>query len=347
MNDKKAPKRGSWKRISLIVLCGILAIVLGILLFVTIYVNHLLGYVTIDGSHYTEDTQVYESIPSDLDPNDNYTGPTIQPGDITLDTLPSIPPEDMVTEGIVNILLIGEDRYKNETRHRSDSMILCSFNLNDNSMTMISFLRDTYAYIPGFDYEKLNAAYAHNGYRLLNQTLATNFGVRVDADIIIDFEGFEGIIDMLGGVDIELTKAEANYLNKVYEWNLSAGMQRMDGKTALAYSRIRKIDMDAMRAQRQRNVLTSLINRYRDHSLPEMLSLASDIVQTGFVKTSMTSSELTGYIVSLFPILSSADIRNQQIPAENTYTIKYIAGVGECKIPDLAENRKILQQILN
>lgn len=347
MNDKKAPKRTSWQRISLIALCGILAIVLGVLLFVTIYINYLLGFVTIDGSHYTEDTQVYESIPSDLDPNDHYTGPTIQPGDIPLDTLPSIPPEDMVTEGIVNILLIGEDRFKNETRHRSDSMILCSFNLNDNSMTMISFLRDTYVSIPGFHYERLNAAYAHKGYRLLNETLATNFGVRVDADIIIDFDGFEGIINMLGGVDIELTEKEAKHLNKENGWKLTAGMQHLDGKQALAYSRIRRIDMDAMRAQRQRKVLTALINRYRNYSLPEMLSLASDIVQTGFVKTSMTSSELTGYIVSLFPILSSANIRNQQIPAENTYTLKYIAGLGECKIPDLEKNRKILQQILN
>lgn len=348
MKDTKDSAHISWQRICLIVLCVILALILGAMIFATAYIQHLLGFVTIDDdTQNPDDYSNSETLPPDLDPDSTYTGPTVDHEDITIATLPSIPKEDMIVEGVVNIMLIGEDRRPGQGRQRSDSMILCSFNKNHNSITMVSFLRDTYVSIPGYGREKLNAAYAHRGASLLNQTLATNFGVHVDANVMIDFDGFTGIINMLGGVDIELTKQEASHLNKEYGWSLSSGMQHLNGEQALGYSRIRKIDMDAMRAQRQRKVLTALINSYKSKSLVEMLSLASDILQTGFVQTDMTSSELTGYIMSLFPMLSSAKINNQQIPAANSYQTQYISNLGECKIPDLAVNRRILQKIFN
>jgi LCP family protein required for cell wall assembly len=259
--------------------------------------------------------------------------------------LPSKPVEELIVDGVVNIMLIGEDRRPGQGRQRSDSMILCSFNKNNNSITMISFLRDTYVAIPGHDHNKLNAAYQFGGPNLLDQTLATNFGVHVDANIMIDFDGFKGIIDMLGGVDIKLTAKEAKHLNSQYGWNLTEGVNHLDGERALGYSRIRKIDMDAMRAQRQRKVLTALINSYKNKSVAEMVSLASDILQTGFIKTDMTSQEVVSYVMSLFPMLSKASINNQQIPANNTYSEYSVGSLTYCKLPDLEINRKILKNI--
>ena len=339
----------SWQRISLIVLCAVLAIILAVMIFATSYIHHLLSLVTVNG----DDDDINETLSSEQmatateDPDDHtdFTGPSIDHEDVTIATLPSIPVEELIVDGVVNIMLIGEDRRPGQGRQRSDSMILCSFNKNNNSLTMISFLRDTYVAIPGYKSQKLNAAYQFGGPNLLDQTLATNFGVHVDANIMITFDGFKGVIDLLGGVDIKLTEAEVKHLNKIYNWGLSAGMNHLDGKKALAYSRIRKIDMDAKRAERQRKVLIALINNYKNKSLTEMVSLASQILQTGFIKTDMTSQELVSYVMSLFPMLSTATINNQQIPASGTYKDYSVGNLSYCKLPDYDINRQILKKI--
>ena len=112
-------------------------------------------------------------------------------------------------DGLINILLVGQDRRPNEGRQRSDAMILCSFNPETNRMSAISFLRDLYVQIPGYDDNRLNAAYAFGGFELIKETFNHNFGITVDGCLESDFEGFEKIIDAVGGVEIELTSEEA------------------------------------------------------------------------------------------------------------------------------------------
>ena len=352
MKSSKGPLRISWQRVSLSILCVILALVLFVMLFATAYVHHLLDLVT--GNNHDDLIATIDptaTIPPDPDHDPDFSGPTVHPSDVTVNTIPSQPAGSLQTEGIINIMLIGEDRRPGQGRQRSDSMILCSFNTKTNTITMISFLRDTYIpQIPGFKAEKLNAAYAKGGVNMLDQTLAAYFGVHVDANIAVQFDGFKGIIDMLGGVDIELTKKEVNHLNQnadIYgnSWNLKVGMNHLNGEQALAYSRIRKIDMDAMRAQRQRKVLTALINAYKSKPVGEMLTLASDILKTGFVQTDMTSSEVLSYVSQLFPMLATATINSQQIPAEGTYSSVNVGNVTATKVCDFEVNRKILEKI--
>ena len=352
MKSSKGPLRISWQRVSLSILCVILALVLFVMLFATAYVHHLLDLVT--GNNNDDLIATIDptaTIPPDPDHDPDFSGPTVHPSDVTVNTIPSQPAGSLQTEGIINIMLIGEDRRPGQGRQRSDSMILCSFNTKTNTITMISFLRDTYIpQIPGFKAEKLNAAYAKGGVNMLDQTLAAYFGVHVDANIAVQFDGFKGIIDMLGGVDIELTKKEVNHLNQnadIYgnSWNLKVGMNHLNGEQALAYSRIRKIDMDAMRAQRQRKVLTALINAYKSKPVGEMLTLASDILKTGFVQTDMTSSEVLSYVSQLFPMLATATINSQQIPAEGTYSSVNVGNVTATKVCDFEVNRKILEKI--
>ena len=349
MISAKDPAGVSWQRIVLIVLCVILALVLVVMLFATAYVHHLLNLFTGDGDslNATMSPEDLATFGDETDPS--FTGPSIGHDEITQPTVPN--PTD--NEDIINILLIGEDRRPGQGRQRSDSMILCSFNTKNNTLTMISFLRDTYiSDIPGYNRpEKLNAAYALGGAKALKQTLAQYFGVHVDACVAVQFDGFMGIIDMLGGVDIELTEKEANHLNK--EWKkegislrVTSGMNHLNGEQALAYSRIRKIDMDAMRAGRQRKVLTALINAYKNKSLGEMLTLATDILGTGFIQTDMSSDEVIGYVKALFPMLASTTINSQQIPASGTYQDMTVGKITATKVCDLEANRKILQQIL-
>ena len=352
MKNQKGSRRISWQRVTLSILCVFLALVLLVMLLGTAYVHHLLNLVTGDGDDYLNATLSPEELATatgdpDYDPNN--THPTIDASDVVINTLPSQPVVDQ--EHIINIMLIGEDRRPGQGRQRSDSMILCSFNTKTNTLTMISFLRDTYIpTIPGYWADKLNAAYAFGGAKKLDQTLAAYFGVHVDANVAVQFDGFMGIIDMLGGVDIELTKKEADHLNSEcakYElpWRVHSGMNHLDGEQALAYSRIRKIDMDAKRAERQRKVLTALINAYKSKPVGEMLTLASDILKTGFIQTDMTSNELMNYVTTLFPLLSTATINSQQIPAEGTYDSVNVGNVTATKVCDFEANRKILQKL--
>ena len=354
MNRSKGPRQVSWQRVSLIILCALLALVLFTLLFATAYVHHLLSLVTGgDNSsiHETLSSEEIATLASDPDHDPHNTLPTISPSDIPTYPIYSQPVEDLQIEGVVNIMLIGEDRRPGEKRQRSDSMMLCSFNTKTNKITMISFLRDTYIpKIPGYWADKMNAAYAFGGVNCLDQTLAAYFGVHVDANIVVQFDGFEAIIDMLGGVDIELTQKEVNHLKNnasIYgnSWNLKVGMNHLNGEQALAYSRIRKIDWDAKRAERQRKVLTALINAYKSKPVGEMLTLASEILQRGYVQTDMTTNEVLGYVSKLFPMLATATINSQQIPADGTFESVNVGNVTSTKVCDFEVNRKILQKI--
>ena len=336
-----------WQKIGLSALCVILALVLLVMIFVTAYVHHLAGLISVDPDSTLNSTMSPEDAATATGNEDetDYTGETVHPSDVTIDTLPS--DIDLDHDGVVNIMLIGEDRRPGEGRQRSDSMILCSFNTNNNTMTMISFLRDTYVTIPGgYESQKMNAAYQFGGPKLLNEVLAVNFGVHVDASIMVDFDGFRSVIDLLGGVDINLTQKEVDYLN-ARGYNLTVGMNHLNGDEALTYSRIRKIDMDAMRAQRQRNVLSSLIAAYKGKSLTEMVNIATKILQSGMVTSDMTSQEVINYVVDLFPMLSGMAIKNQQIPASGTYVEQTVGRFTYCKVPDLVANREILSEIMN
>lgn len=348
MKNTKKSSAFSWQRLSLIILCLFLGIILSALIAATAYINHLLGFITLDNNSDIDGTLSSDALATateETDDNSDFTGPSTNYEDVVLSTLPALTPDEMIVDGVYNIMLIGEDRRPGEDRQRSDSMILCSFNTNKNSIDMISFLRDTYVAIPGHNANKMNAAYQFGGVSLLDQTMALNYGVHVDANIVINFEGFKSMINMLGGVDISLTSEEANHLNGKYGYNLSAGLQHLNGSQALNYSRIRKIDWDINRTQRQRNVLMALMNSFKNKSLNDMISLASGILQSGYIQTDMSADQVTAYIMKLFPMLSSANITNQHIPALDTFHEMSIGSLSYCKVPDLERNRKILKEI--
>lgn len=133
-------------------------------------------------------------------------------------------------------------------------------------------------------------------------------------------------------------------MNQNHGWSLKAGINYLDGEKALAYSRIRKIDMDAIRAQRQRTVLMALINKYKDKSVGEMITLLDDILP--LITTNMTNEQIVGYVAELFPMLRATNITTQQIPAQDTYENMTVGNVTATKVADMVLNRKILQEIL-
>lgn len=353
MSKQPRSQAFSWQRLTLLILCVTLALILFVLIFATAYIHHLLSFITHDDNSIIDGTLSPSQMATATDPDYTIdptsgsvsTNPSVPDKEVVLETLPYLSPDELKVDGIINIMLIGEDRRPGEDRQRSDSMILCSFDTNKNSITMTSFLRDTYVAIPGYNASKLNAPYQWGGVSLLGKTLAINFGVHVDANIVVNFEGFKSIIDMLGGVSITLTEAEANHLNEIYGWQLSPGLLHMNGTQALAYSRIRYIDWDINRTQRQRNVLTAVLNNLRSKDLGSLISVATDILQSGYIETDMSATELIGYVRTLFPMVATANINNQHIPALGTYEEMSVGWLVDVKVADLEANRKILDKI--
>ncbi len=320
MSNMQSVGSGAWQRNLLIALCAFLAVVFIVLAFGTVYVHNLLNRM---GRVDPEDEYTLSQSEADnltdagletIDPNSTETLPNIE--DVTVPTPPDYLPQDH-GDHVINIMLVGQDRRPGEGRQRSDSMILITFNTSQNTITLTSFMRDQYVQIPGYKNNKLNAAYASGGFNLMNSTLKQNFGVFVDGNVEVDFDGFTEIIDMLGGVEITLTQAEADYINANHGLSLSAGTQILNGYTALQYSRIRYIDTDYRRAERQRTVLLSILNRYKSKPVGEMLAILNQMLP--MVTTNMTNAEILNLAGTLLPMVATARINTLRIPVDGTF----------------------------
>lgn len=246
-------------------------------------------------------------------------------------------------DDVVNLLLIGQDRRENEKISRADSILLCTFRKDSKQLTMTSFLRDLYVPIPGRGSDRINAAYAYGGSDLLKQTLTENFDVSIAGTIEVDFSQFSQLIDILGGVEIELRKDEAALLNKELGCDLSAGKQLLNGQQALSYSRIRKLDADGdfSRTDRQRKVMTALVDGYRSAGIPTLMKLLKQILP--MLSTDMSESRLLLLALEVFPMLPDLTMSSQSIPAPGTYADKTIDGMAVL-VADMDAARKLLQE---
>lgn len=326
-------KKLPWVRIGLISLCTILTLTLIAGIFVTAYVDHLLGHIVADPDINVPDDSFNNSGEDDPPPDDPDDQDPVQTPEVII-----------AHEDIVNIMLVGQDRREGESgRTQSDTMILCTFNKESKTITMTSFMRDLYIAIPGHGNNKMNAAYKKGGMNLLRETMLKNFGVKVDVFVEVDFSGFKQVINAVGGVDINLTAAEANYMNTTpwdgldsEGWALKAGVNHLNGDQALAYSRIRAIGTDFARTERQRNVISALIAKSKNMSLTQLTSLLNTILP--LVSTDIpTSAQAMNYVMTLFPMLSGSKVLTQRIPIDGSFHDD-----GSKIYPDLALNREFL-----
>ena len=247
--------------------------------------------------------------------------------------------------GIVNILLIGQDRREGEETARSDSMILCTYHRKTGNVTMTSFLRDLYVPIPGHHNNRINAAYSEGGAALLDRTLRENFDLHIDGNIEVDFSQFSQIIDLLGGVQLELREDEAAEINKETGSGLSAGVQVLNGEQALTYARIRKLDADGdfSRTSRQRKLMNALLGSYRNIKWKDLLPLIDELLP--LISTDMNYGRLVLLAMEILPKLSDAQITSQRIPADGTFTDEKIDGMAVLSA-DLEANRQLLRETL-
>ncbi|MFW5677495.1 MAG: LCP family protein, partial [Acetivibrio ethanolgignens] len=119
---------------------------------------------------------------------------------------------------IVNILLVGADKRESWSESgRSDTVMIATLDMKHKQLKLTSLMRDMWVEIPGHGTHKFNAAYSYGGVSLLYQTIAANFGLKLDGYAVVDFKAFQEVIDAMDGVEIELTQAEYEYLVKAYK----------------------------------------------------------------------------------------------------------------------------------
>lgn len=353
-----------WLRIALVVL----AVILVLLVAGIIAVEYVLGkigsanpdetFATIPpGMDYFETDPPEETDPTEVtDPigTADSTDPT-DPSASATEPVQTQPPETQPPEtqpafawpeverlqssDVVNILLIGQDA------RRSDSMILLSLNKKTNSITLTSFMRDLYVQIPGgYRDNRINAAYAWGGRDLLNATIEKNFGVVIDGDVEVGFDQFSKIINILGGVDVKLTSAEAKHMRSLGYEDIQEGMNHLTGGQALTFCRIRKIDSDHNRTERQRRVLTALANSARSMNAAQMLDLVNQVLP--YVRTNLSSQQIIDVATSGLSILASGgQIQSGKVPQSGHYYGSKIMGM-QVLVPDLIKCNQYLKQTI-
>ena len=247
---------------------------------------------------------------------------------------------------VKNILLIGSDARGDVDGQRSDTMILFSIDKKNGQIKLTSFLRDSYVYIPSKGYKnKLNSAFSYGGTQLVIDTIEYNFGINIDNYVMVSFDAFQQLIDLMGGVTIEgVTAKEAQYMNDVVDIkSVKEGTNKMNGFTALWYCRIRKLDSDFYRTQRQRKVISAVLNQAKKTNPFTLASICKQVLPN--ISTDINKSELTTLAVGAVISFLRYDIVQQQVPADGTWSAQRING-SDVIAMNIDENKSILQNFL-
>ncbi len=251
----------------------------------------------------------------------------------------------------INVLLVGIDARETDEASRSDTMMLVTLDKKNKQIKLTSFLRDSFVEIAGKNYwSKLNSAYFYGGIQTLSDTLELNFKVDIQYYALVDFEIFTTIVDSIGGINVDVTERESYYTYHSGKVNVPVRIEAgedvlLNGEQALWYSRIRYLDSDFHRTQRQRKVITAIVEKASKMSLTKLYALAEKIIP--LVKTNMSSNQIMSLgLAAVKDKMYSYPIVQHQIPADGTWSDKTIQGVGASLVMDIPLNQQLLQSFL-
>lgn len=310
--EKKKTKFSKTKKgkaiISIIIILLVMIIAAGV--FALLYANNMLNKVTDDknGEDYSMSTyydgmdflkedfpSIKEASAGEVYSYAEYLKQWYQNGDPVSST------------HVLNILLIGEDTRgeKISDTSRADSAIIASINIDTKEIHLTSVLRDLYVYfeVDGKgQYGKINAAASMGGMKCYINAIERYYKIAINNYAVVNFNSFPKIIDELGGVTIKITSAEINEINnhpKTYggvtikqTFEGTEGKMLLNGKQALAYCRIRHIDSDGARANRQKTVLNALLKKMSKSGTVDTVKTVNalvDYVYTGYSKKELVS----------------------------------------------------------
>ena len=323
----KQPGKKKGLRIFLIVIAVILALLLILAGAAYLYLQSKLKKMNI--IELPKDTYAY------TEPTDEVTRPPETGAAETTEATTEATVPKMTADDIVNILFVGQAARAGEEETMADSTMLISINTYTKEITCMSILRDSFVKLP--DYKghqcgraKFTVCYnlgyqwgggTAGGMEMTNICLKDNFGIEVDYNVEVSFDSFIKMIDYIDGVDIDLTQAEADYLNKdtlYVKRTIEPGVQRLQGMEALSYARMRKAagdsESDIKRTERQRKVVEALLEKFRYRSIAD-LNKWIDILLP-MVSTTMTPTDVTKLAARVLPIFSELKIKGATVPME-------------------------------
>lgn len=269
------------------------------------------------------------------------------------------------SKDVFNVLLIGTDeRSENfSTNARGDTCMLLSINKENGAIKLVSFERGMGVPILDGQYEGqydwLTHTFRYGGADLMMREIQECFKVEVNRYVRVNLSTFIDGINAIGGVDIELSKAEADYINypegtyaqyhikemKIEDevQEVSAGLNRLNGATAMLYARCRYIDSDWGRVKRQQKLIQAAMNQVENLSISELNNMLNTILP--LVQTNLKESEISSLLLSA-PKFLGAQIESMTLPAEGTYGS--MTGMGNRKLfaADFETNSKILHKLI-
>lgn len=337
----KPKKKG--KKIFLIILLVLLLLIGGVAAFAIHMYQDMIGKINIvevETQEYTMSDELLAMMGTE--PPTEATEAAVMTTEPTIaQTTAPTEPDVLKPEDILNVLVVGQSYREGEDSRLADTMILVTVNKKTADVTLTSFLRDTYVDLPdymghGCGWNRINTNYAL-GYvwggtggamEMTNLCIKNNFGIEVDYNVEINLQAFPKIIDILGGVRIDLTQEEADYINDMYhnkgkDWlqEVTAGENRLFGDTALEYARMRKAkgdsDSDIKRTLRQRKLMTAIFNKLATKGMSSVQQMADEILP--MITTNMPAELITPTLLELLPLLPDISISQGTCPAEGSY----------------------------
>ena len=274
---------------------------------------------------------------------------------IYIEKEPSISKSDtefQEVKGITNVLLIGVDARDLDEPCRSDSMIIATIDNNNKKVKLTSLFRDTLVDIPGHGEAKLNSAYMLGGPELLLETVKETYNVSIDKYIIINFWGFETIVDYIGGIEVDVKDYQLEELNKYIGESTGgndcpvekAGIQTLNGKQALSYARIRyNVGDEYERTDRQREVIFKVIEKLQNTKPSKYLGIMNTMLE--YIKTNIDPLEALNmaYTIYKFP---SLDVEQLQIPLVALSETRNYKELGSVFLMDRLQTASILYNFI-
>lgn len=239
-------------------------------------------------------------------------------------------------EDIINIALFGLDRRAKDEASRSDALMVLTLDKKHKEVKVSSIMRDSYVNVPGYGNTKITHAYSYGGPTLAIKTLNENFNLNIRDYAAVDFFGLEKIIDSVGGISINVTPEELKYINFYIDetsnienekatFVTSAGTQTLNGRQAVAYSRIRyTAGGDYERTERQRTVVSELFKKIKTAGVA---SIPKEVIELlPYTETSLSNADIVKYGTSVFS-MGVNNIEQARFPGDGFCEGKTINGV--------------------
>ncbi|EKY26282.1 LCP family protein [Clostridium celatum] len=255
-------------------------------------------------------------------------------------------------EGITNVLLVGIDARDLDENCRADSIIVATLDNNNKKIKLTSLFRDTLVDIPGYGEAKLNAAYALGGPELLMETIRDTYDINLDKYVVINFWGFEAVIDQIGGLELNVEDYVIEELNKYIGESTGGndcpvtepGLQVLNGKQALSYARIRyNVGDEYGRTERQREVLFKLAEKLKETKPSKYLGIMNKMID--YIKTNIEPLQALNmaYTIYKFPTLETEQL---YIPVTELAEGRLYKDLGWVFLIDKEQNAKVLKDFI-